>query len=52
MNQLCISKLVQWLDSDLAASKANSGAAGGSPKPPRRREHEEAAASTGAVAGF
>jgi len=51
MNQLCISKLVQWLDSDLAASK--SAASGGNnqpvaskPQPPRRRpEHEEAAAS-------
>ncbi len=49
MNQLCISKLVQWLDSDLAASKAASGSTtGGSPvskpQPPRRRhEHEEAA---------
>src|SRR5215470_18861988 len=53
MNQLCISKLVQWLDSDLAASKGNSGVAGGSPaKPPRRREHEEAAAGSGAVSGF
>jgi predicted HicB family RNase H-like nuclease len=49
MNQLCISKLVQWLDSDLAASKAAAGSGSGTspaskPQPPRRRhEHEEAA---------
>src|SRR5262245_59215020 len=48
MNQLCISKLVQWLDSDLAASKgaaASNGAAAPSaskPQPPRHRtEHAE-----------
>jgi predicted HicB family RNase H-like nuclease len=51
MNQLCISKLVQWLDSDLAASKSaasggNSQPVASKPQPPRRRpEHEEAAAS-------
>lgn len=49
MNQLCISKLVQWLDSDLAASKAAAGSGSvaspaSKPQPPRRRhEHEEAA---------
>ena len=53
MNQLCISKLVQWLDSDLAASKSGSGpGTGTSAKPPRRREHEEAAAGTGMASGF
>jgi predicted HicB family RNase H-like nuclease len=52
MNQLCISKLVQWLDSDLAASKSGSAPGTGNAKPPRRREHEEAAAATGVVAGF
>jgi predicted HicB family RNase H-like nuclease len=49
MNQLCISKLVQWLDSDLAASKSGSTpATSGSPaqKPqPRRHVPEEAAAA-------
>jgi predicted HicB family RNase H-like nuclease len=51
MNQLCISKLVQWLDSDLAASKqatsgTNNQPVATKPQPPRRRpEHEEAAAS-------
>jgi predicted HicB family RNase H-like nuclease len=48
MNQLCISKLVQWLDSDLAASKSSStSASGGNSKPhaqpPRRHEHQEPA---------
>jgi predicted HicB family RNase H-like nuclease len=43
MNQLCISKLVQWLDSDLAASKSGSGSSS-APKPqPQRREHHETA---------
>src|SRR5262245_60610947 len=47
MNQLCISKLVQWLDSDLAASKAAAGsngapATGAKPQPQRHREHAEA----------
>ncbi len=45
MNQLCISKLVQWLDSDLAASKTggSNGQAGGS-KPQvqvHRHEHQQ-----------
>ena len=49
MNQLCISKLVQWLDSDLAASKwleigGKANPVASKPQPPRRRpEHEEAA---------
>ncbi|HTQ37962.1 MAG TPA: toxin-antitoxin system HicB family antitoxin [Pirellulales bacterium] len=47
MNQLCISKLVQWLDSDLAASKTSAGAAGGAngnskPHPQIRHQHETA----------
>ena len=48
MNQLCISKLVQWLDSDLAASKAAAGSNGApagtvaKPQPQRHREHAEA----------
>src|SRR5262249_11671256 len=40
MNQLCISKLVQWLDSNLATSKSGTGANGGqasSKHPVRRR---------------
>jgi len=47
MNQLCISKLVQWLDSDLAASKNAAGSngapvgAGAKPQPQRHREHAE-----------
>src|SRR5215475_11311583 len=42
MNQLCISKLVQWLDSDLAASKSGSSPSGNSkPQPTRRHEHQE-----------
>jgi hypothetical protein len=48
MNQLCISKLVQWLDSDLAASKTGGGSngqSGGTPKPQvqvHRHEHQPA----------
>jgi predicted HicB family RNase H-like nuclease len=46
MNQLCISKLVQWLDSDLAASKA--AAEGGESKaPPRRRTETTEPATAG-----
>src|SRR5205814_6989364 len=41
MNQLCISKLVQWLDSDLAASKGNGNAPSTKPPRPRREEQEE-----------
>ena len=44
MNQLCISKLVQWLDSDLAASKTG-GSNGQASKPPMQRpthEHQHA----------
>ncbi len=48
MNQLCISKLVQWLDSDLAASKTGSspaGTASSTPKPHvHRPQHEVATA--------
>jgi predicted HicB family RNase H-like nuclease len=49
MNQLCISKLVQWLDSDLAASKtgASPGGASNNSKPhvqphsqPQGQRHE------------
>src|SRR5215470_17978951 len=41
MNQLCISKLVQWLDSDLAASKSSSAPGGSSkPQPQPQRRHE------------
>jgi predicted HicB family RNase H-like nuclease len=51
MNQLCISKLVQWLDSDLAASKTggSNGQAGGS-KPQvqvHRHEHQHQPAGFG-----
>jgi predicted HicB family RNase H-like nuclease len=48
MNQLCISKLVQWLDSDLAASKTSAGPGGVSgnskpqPHPQIRHQHETA----------
>jgi predicted HicB family RNase H-like nuclease len=40
MNQLCISKLVQWLDSDLAASKTG-GSNGQASKPPMQRHTHE-----------
>jgi hypothetical protein len=47
MNQLCISKLVQWLDSDLAASKNGAAGSNGAPvtngaKPQPQRQHAEA----------
>jgi predicted HicB family RNase H-like nuclease len=47
MNQLCISKLVQWLDSDLAASKtgaSSNGQSSSAPKtmPVQRHEHQPA----------
>jgi predicted HicB family RNase H-like nuclease len=47
MNQLCISKLVQWLDSDLAASKNGAAGSNGAPatatgsKPQPQRQHAE-----------
>ncbi|HEY2827598.1 MAG TPA: toxin-antitoxin system HicB family antitoxin [Pirellulales bacterium] len=45
MNQLCISKLVQWLDSDLAASKtggSNGQSSTPKPTPVQRHEHQPA----------
>jgi predicted HicB family RNase H-like nuclease len=41
MNQLCISKLVQWLDSNMAASKLAAGS-----KPRKRKEPREEVAVT------
>jgi predicted HicB family RNase H-like nuclease len=53
MNQLCISKLVQWLDSDLAASKTAAGPNGASGSKPQthsptlHRQHEHMPAGAG-----
>ena len=49
MNQLCISKLVQWLDSDLAASKTSASSNGQSsaPKPMSVPRHEHQPAGLG-----
>ncbi len=43
MNQLCISKLVQWLDSDLAATKANGASGGQAKSHAPKHEHAHAA---------